>query len=49
MFKTLGMSLNGMKGLNKFARIVLYVFGKKSWKKNRKREAMKLLPSSINR
>ena len=35
LFRCLGLSLNGMRGLNAFARIVLYVFGKSSWKRHR--------------
>lgn len=44
MFRQLGLSLNGMKGLNRFARIVLFIFGGISWKKNRKYQAVEIKP-----
>ncbi|PHR56670.1 MAG: hypothetical protein COA44_07400 [Arcobacter sp.] len=48
MFRYLGLSLNGMKGLNRFARIVLFVFGGFSWKKNRKNQVEEIRPESKN-
>ena len=47
MFRCLGLSLNGMKGLNRFARIILFIFGRFSWKKNRRRNATEIKPSLV--
>ena len=44
MFRYLGLSLNGMHGLNRFARMVLFTFGWISWKKNRKLKAVEIRP-----
>jgi len=45
LFRSLGLSLNGMKGLNAFARIILYLFGRYSWKKHRKYTSKEIYPS----
>ncbi|HIC43474.1 MAG TPA: DUF1353 domain-containing protein [Sulfurimonas sp.] len=51
LFRHLGVSLNGMRGLNRFARIILFVFGRASWNKNRRYQENLLKPSrkSINK
>jgi len=48
MFHILGVDLSGMHGLNKFARIILFVFGGISWKKNRKNQAIDIKPLCEN-
>jgi len=48
MFRHLGLSLNGMHGLNSFARMVLFVLGGFSWKKNRENQAKDIEPNGHN-
>ena len=49
LFRCLGVSLNGMRGLNRFARIVLFIFGRYSWNDNRKSQALEIRPAKIDR
>ena len=46
LFRCLGLSLNGMKGLNAFARVVLYVFGRYSWTRHRRVISEEIQPKS---
>jgi len=44
LFRSLGVDLNGMKGLNSFARMILYLFGRRSWRRHRKASTPEIIP-----
>ncbi len=47
-YKQLGMDLNRMVLLNHFSHLILFVFGGYSWKKNRHKTALDLVPDLEN-